>query len=165
VRAKRWRAKGLRDFNGINYEKHKNALIFTFPVLFVRLSGPSFGQHEFFNWLPGNDESVRWDPAELSCGDDLSTAGNGGNIQVEYQGGNSSRSRYFLTRAEEWNISLTTQPPQKKKQQKQKKQRRRRKERECFHSSRASKNRDRLFRLDIHLNVAAVPGRVISQPA
>src|ERR1700676_2890330 len=69
------------------------------------LSGASYGQQpRVFNWLPGNDESVRLDPANYHAGLTYHPAGNCGNIQVDIK---SERPvTIFLTRAEEWNEAL-----------------------------------------------------------
>jgi len=77
--------------------------LFAFSLM-CALSVPSFGQQRVFNWLPGNDESVRLDPANYHAGLTYHPAGNGGNIQVDIK---SERPvTIFLTRAEEWNEAL-----------------------------------------------------------
>jgi hypothetical protein len=73
-------------------------------LLLSMSAGPSFGQQRVFGWLPGNDESVRLDPANYHAGLTYHPAGNGGNIQVDIK---SERPvTIFLTRAEEWNEAL-----------------------------------------------------------
>ena len=68
-------------------------------------SGASFGQQQrVFNWLPGNDESVRLDPANYHAGLTYHTLGNGGNIQVDIKA--ERPVTIFLTPAEEWNQAL-----------------------------------------------------------
>ena len=53
-------------------------------VLILPLAVPAFGQHErVFNWLPGNDETVRLDPANYHAGPTYRPGGNGGNMQVD----------------------------------------------------------------------------------
>lgn len=77
--------------------------IFAF-LLMGAFAVPSFGQQKVFDWLPGNDESVRLDPANYHAGLTYHTFGNGGNIQVDIK---SQRPvTIFLTPAEEWNQAL-----------------------------------------------------------
>ena len=78
---------------------------FIFAFLFIcAFSGPSLAQQRVFNWLPGNDESVRLDPANYHAGLTYHPAGNGGNIQVDIR--SEQPVTIFLTRAEEWNEAL-----------------------------------------------------------
>ena len=80
------------------------------PVILAILAmslfaGRSFGQQQrVFNWLPGNDESVRLDPANYHAGLTYHTFGNGGNIQVDINA--EQPVTIFLTPAEEWNQAL-----------------------------------------------------------
>jgi hypothetical protein len=73
-------------------------------LLLCAFSAPSFGQQRVFNWLPGNDESVRLDPANYHAGLTYHPAGNGGNIQVDIK--SELPVTIFLTRSEEWNGAL-----------------------------------------------------------
>ena len=69
------------------------------------LSGPCYGQQQrVFNWLPGNDESVRLDPANYHSGLTYHPAGNGGNIQVDIRA--EKPVTIFLTGAEEWRVAV-----------------------------------------------------------
>jgi hypothetical protein len=69
------------------------------------LSGPCYGQQQrVFNWLPGNDESVRLDPANYHSGLTYHPAGNGGNIQVDIRA--EKPVTIFLTGAEEWRAAV-----------------------------------------------------------
>jgi len=81
----------------------KMPLIFAF-LFICAFSGPSLAQQRVFNWLPGNDESVRLDPANYHAGLTYHPAGNGGNIQVDIR--SEQPVTIFLTRAEEWNEAL-----------------------------------------------------------
>jgi hypothetical protein len=73
-------------------------------LLICAFSGPSFGQQRVFNWLPGNDESVRLDPANYHAGLTYHPGGDGGNIQVDIK---SERPvTIFLAHAGEWNQAL-----------------------------------------------------------
>jgi hypothetical protein len=68
-------------------------------------SGPCFGQQpKVFNWLPGNDESVRLDPANYHTGLTYHTFGDGGNIQVDIKA--EKPITIFLTPAAAWNEAL-----------------------------------------------------------
>jgi hypothetical protein len=74
-------------------------------LLLCAFSLPSFGQQQrVFGWLPGNDESVRLDPANYHAGLTYHPAGNGGNIQVDIK--SEQPVTIFLTRAEEWNEAV-----------------------------------------------------------
>jgi len=76
------------------------ALILTFA-----LAGPSFGQQQrVFGWLPGNDESVRLDPANYHSGLTYRTFPNGGDIQVDIK--SELPVTVFLTPADDWNLAL-----------------------------------------------------------
>jgi hypothetical protein len=82
----------------------KSAILLAFLALSV-FSGPCFGQQsKVFDWLPGNDESVRLDPANYHTGPTYHPAGNGGNIQVDIQA--ERPITIFLTRAGEWTEAL-----------------------------------------------------------
>jgi hypothetical protein len=81
----------------------KKPFLFAFFLSFV-LAAPSFGQQRVFNWLPGNDESVRLDPANYHAGLTYHPAGNGGNIQVDIKA--QQPVTIFLARAAEWNEAL-----------------------------------------------------------
>jgi hypothetical protein len=68
-------------------------------------SGPCLAQQsKVFDWLPGNDESVRLDPANYHTGPTYHAAGNGGNMQVDIQA--ERPVTIFLTRAGEWTEAL-----------------------------------------------------------
>jgi hypothetical protein len=84
----------------------KNAKMpFLFAVLLLgAFAGPSFAQQRIFNWQPGNDESVRLDPANYHAGLTYHPGGNGGNIQVDIKA--EQPVTIFLARAEEWNEAL-----------------------------------------------------------
>jgi hypothetical protein len=80
-------------------------MTFLFVILLVgAFSAPTFGQQRVFNWLPGNDESVRLDPANYHAGLTYHPAGNGGNIQVDIRA--ELPVTIFLAPAEEWNAAL-----------------------------------------------------------
>ncbi len=78
-------------------------LLFAF-LLMCAFSGPSYGQQRVFNWQPGNDESVRLDPANYHAGLTYHPAGDGGNIQVDIK--SQQPVTIFLARAGEWNAAL-----------------------------------------------------------
>ncbi len=67
-------------------------------------SGPSFGQQRVFGWQPGNDESVRLDPANYHAGVTYHPAGDGGNMQVDIK--SEQPVTIFLTPTEAWNGAL-----------------------------------------------------------
>jgi len=68
-------------------------------------SAPAYGQQpRVFNWLPGNDESVRLDPANYHSGLTYHPAGDGGNIQVDIKA--EKPVTIFLTGAEEWRAAV-----------------------------------------------------------
>jgi len=73
-------------------------------LLVCTFSAPTFGQQRVFDWLPGNDESVRLDPANYHAGLTYHPAGNGGNIQVDIKAG--LPVTIFLARAGEWSAAL-----------------------------------------------------------
>ena len=74
-------------------------------LLMGTLSGASYGQQQrVFNWVPGNDESVRLDPANYHSGLTYHPAGNGGNIQVDIRA--EKPVTIFLTGAEEWRVAV-----------------------------------------------------------
>jgi len=76
---------------------------FLFAVLLgCAFSGQSFGQQQrVFNWLPGNEESVRLDPANYHAGQTYHASGDGGNMQVDIK--SELPVTIFLARSEEWN--------------------------------------------------------------
>jgi len=80
--------------------------IFFASLLLCALSAPSFGQQpeRIFNWLPGNQEDVRLDPANYHAGQTYHAGGNGGNMQVDIK--SQQPVTIFLTRSEEWNAAL-----------------------------------------------------------
>src|SRR6266849_1489787 len=59
-----------------------------------------FGQQRVFNWLPGNNESVRLDPANYHAGQTYHAGGDGGNMQVDIK--SELPVTIFLARSEEW---------------------------------------------------------------
>src|SRR5260370_27892571 len=75
---------------------------FLFAVLLgCAFSGQSFGQQQrVFNWLPGNEESVRLDPANYHAGQTYHAGGDGGNMQVDIK--SELPVTIFLARSEEW---------------------------------------------------------------
>ncbi len=80
--------------------------IFFASLLLCALSAPSFGQQpeRLFNWLPGNQEDVRLDPANYHAGQTYHAGGNGGNMQVDIR--SQQPVTIFLARSEEWNVAL-----------------------------------------------------------
>ena len=71
----------------------------------IGFSGPCFGQQQrVFNWLPGNDESVRLDPANYHTGTTYHASGDGGNMQVDIKA--EKPVTIFLTPAAAWNDAL-----------------------------------------------------------
>ena len=80
----------------------KMPLLFAF-LLMCALSAPSFGQQpeRAFNWLPGNQEDVRLDPANYHAGETYHASGDGGNMQVDIK--SELPVTIFLARSEEWN--------------------------------------------------------------
>jgi len=75
-------------------------------LLMGALAGPSFGQQpeRVFNWLPGNQEDVRLDPANYHAGTTYHASGDGGNMQVDIK--SELPVTIFLARTEEWNGAL-----------------------------------------------------------
>ena len=74
-------------------------------LMIFAFSGPSRAQQQrVFNWLPGNDESVRLDPANYHAGLTYHTLGNGGNIQVDIK--SEQPVTIFLTPAADWNVAV-----------------------------------------------------------
>lgn len=68
-------------------------------------AGQSFGQQpRVFNWLPGNVESVRLDPANYHAGLTYHPGGDGGNIQVDIKA--QQPVTIFLTPADGWNQAV-----------------------------------------------------------
>ena len=83
--------------------KTKKPFLFAF-LLMCASCGPSFGQRRVFGWQPGNDESVRLDPANYHAGVTYHPAGDGGNMQVDIK---SERPvTIFLAHSEEWNAAV-----------------------------------------------------------
>jgi hypothetical protein len=80
--------------------------LFPFTILLMcAFAGPAFGQQpRVFGWLPGNDESVRLDPANYHAGLTYRTFPNGGNIQVDIK--SELPVTVFLTAAEQWDAAL-----------------------------------------------------------
>src|SRR5260370_4140876 len=78
---------------------------FLFAILLIcALSGPSFGQQRVFNWLPGNQEDVRLDPANYHAGTTYHASADDGNLQVDIK---SERPvTIFPLHAEECNGAL-----------------------------------------------------------
>src|SRR5258708_29811664 len=99
----RLRVRIGRAENGSIMSNTKKPFLFVFLLFFI-LSAPSFGQQRVFNWLPGNDESVRLDPANYHARLTYHPAGNGGNIQVDIKA--QQPVTIFLARAAEWNEAL-----------------------------------------------------------
>lgn len=82
--------------------KSVSLLVFLSLAVF---SGPCFGQQErVFNWLPGNDETVRLDPANYHTGTTYHPSGDGGNMQVDIKA--EKPITIFLTPAAAWNDAL-----------------------------------------------------------
>src|SRR2546428_3001655 len=80
----------------------KMPLVFAI-LLMGALAGPSFGQQpeRVFNWLPGNQEDVRLDPANYHAGTTYHASGDGGNMQVDIN--SELPVTIFLARSEQWN--------------------------------------------------------------
>ena len=81
----------------------KMRFLFAF-LLICGFAWALFGQQRVFNWLPGNDESVRLDPANYHAGLTYRTFPNGGDIQVDIKA--EQPVTVFLTPAEDWNQAL-----------------------------------------------------------
>src|SRR5260370_6124977 len=80
---------------------------FVFAILWMcALAAPSFAQQpeRVFNWQPGNDESVRLDPANYHAGQTYNASENGGNMQVDIK--SELPVTIFLVHTEEWNAAL-----------------------------------------------------------
>ncbi len=73
-------------------------------VLAAALAAPSFGQQRVFNWTPGNDESVRLDPANYHAGQTYHPGPNGGNIHVDIKA--QQPVTIFLAPAGQWSEGL-----------------------------------------------------------
>jgi hypothetical protein len=75
-------------------------------LLMGAFAGPSFGQQpeRVFNWLPGNQEDVRLDPANYHAGQTYHASGDGGNMQVDIK--SELPVTIFLVHSEEWNGAL-----------------------------------------------------------
>jgi hypothetical protein len=83
--------------------RNKTPFVLAF-LLMCAFAEPTFGQDRVFNWLPGNDESVRLDPANYHAGLTYHPAGDGGNMQVDIK--SELPVTIFLARAGEWNAAL-----------------------------------------------------------
>jgi hypothetical protein len=72
-------------------------------LLTFAAAGPAFGQQpeRAFNWLPGNQEDVRLDPANYHAGETYHAGGDGGNMQLDIK--SELPVTIFLARSEEWN--------------------------------------------------------------
>src|SRR2546429_424760 len=81
----------------------KKPFLFAF-LLMCASSGPSFGQQRVFGWQPGNDESVRLDPANYHAGVTYHPARDGGNMQVDIK--SQQPVTIFLTPTGAWNGAL-----------------------------------------------------------
>jgi len=90
-------------FNGITMRNMKKPFLFAI-LLICALSGPSFGQQRVFNWLPGNQEDVRLDPANYHAGQTYHASGDGGNMQVDIK--SEQLVTVFLARSEDWNAAV-----------------------------------------------------------
>ena len=79
-----------------------------FVLAFLSLSafsGQCYGQQSrVFNWLPGNDETVRLDPANYHTGQTYHASGDGGNMQVDIKA--EKPITIFLTPSAAWNEAL-----------------------------------------------------------
>ena len=73
-------------------------------LLMCASSWPSLGQQRVFGWQPGNDESVRLDPANYHAGVTYHPAGDGGNMQVDIK--SEQPVTIFLTPTGAWNGAL-----------------------------------------------------------
>jgi hypothetical protein len=82
----------------------KPAVLLAFLSLGV-FCAPCFSQQQrVFNWLPGNDESVRLDPATYHTGITYHASGDGGNMQVDFKA--EKPITIFLTPAAAWTDAL-----------------------------------------------------------
>jgi hypothetical protein len=83
----------------------KTPLLLTLFLL-CAFAAPSFGQvpDRVFNWLPGNQEDVRLDPANYHAGQNYHASGDGGNMQVDIK--SQLPVTIFLVHSEEWNAAL-----------------------------------------------------------
>jgi hypothetical protein len=81
----------------------KMSFLFTF-LLMGALSASSYGQERVFNWLPGNQEDVRLDPANYHAGQTYHASGDGGNMQVDIK--SEQPVTVFLARSEDWNAAV-----------------------------------------------------------
>jgi hypothetical protein len=81
----------------------KMSFLFTFSLMGA-LSASSYGQERVFNWLPGNQEDVRLDPANYHAGQTYHASGDGGNMQVDIK--SEQPVTVFLARSEDWNAAV-----------------------------------------------------------
>jgi hypothetical protein len=83
----------------------KTPLLLSF-IFTCAFAAPSFGQvpDRVFNWLPGNQEDVRLDPANYHAGQNYHASGDGGNMQVDIK--SELPVTVFLVHSEEWNAAL-----------------------------------------------------------
>ncbi len=91
--------------NGITMRNTKIGFVLG-ALLICAAAGPAFGQQpeRVFNWLPGNQEDVRLDPANYHAGTTYHASGDGGNMQVDIK--SELPVTIFLVHAEEWNGAL-----------------------------------------------------------
>src|SRR5713101_918991 len=91
--------------NGITMRNTKIGFVLG-ALLICTAAGPAFGQQpeRVFNWLPGNQEDVRLDPANYHAGTTYHASGDGGNMQVDIK--SELPVTIFLVHTEEWNGAL-----------------------------------------------------------
>jgi len=91
--------------NGITMRNTKIGFVLG-ALLICAAAGPAFGQQpeRVFNWLPGNQEDVRLDPANYHAGTTYHASGDGGNMQVDIK--SELPVTIFLVHTEEWNGAL-----------------------------------------------------------
>ncbi len=94
-----WARQGRAE-NGSTMRNLKTPFLLAF-LLIGAFSGPSFGQQRVFAWQPGNEESVRLDPANYHAGQTYHASGDGGNMQVDIK--SELPVTIFLARSEQWN--------------------------------------------------------------
>src|SRR6266851_5012938 len=91
--------------NGITMRNTKIGFVLG-ALLICAAARPAFGQQpeRVFNWLPGNQEDVRLDPANYHAGTTYHASGDGGNMQVDIK--SELPVTIFLVRSEEWNAAV-----------------------------------------------------------